>query len=52
MSDARLEAVIWDMDGVIADTADYHYRAWRDIFRGAGSDLQQSGIHEVLRAAA
>ncbi|MFA5309589.1 MAG: HAD family phosphatase [Dehalococcoidales bacterium] len=36
MSDARLEAVIWDMDGVIADTADYHYRAWQDIFRERG----------------
>ncbi len=36
MSSFCLEAVIWDMDGVIADTADYHYTAWRDIFAEHG----------------
>ncbi|MBN1161009.1 MAG: HAD family phosphatase [Dehalococcoidales bacterium] len=36
MSESRLEAVLWDMDGVIADTADYHYGAWRDVFRERG----------------
>ena len=33
MVGSRLEAVIWDMDGVIADTALYHFRAWQDVFR-------------------
>lgn len=28
----RLEAVIWDMDGVIADTASYHFKAWQTVF--------------------
>jgi beta-phosphoglucomutase family hydrolase len=28
---SSLEAVLWDMDGVIADTADYHYNAWRNV---------------------
>ena len=36
MSKAHLEAVLWDMDGVIADTADYHYNAWRDVFGERG----------------
>ena len=36
MSEARLEAVLWDMDGVIADTGDYHFRAWQDVFRDEG----------------
>jgi beta-phosphoglucomutase family hydrolase len=36
MSKSRLEAVLWDMDGVIADTADYHYGAWRDVFKERG----------------
>jgi beta-phosphoglucomutase family hydrolase len=36
MSDAHLEAVLWDMDGVIADTADYHYRAWQSVFKERG----------------
>jgi len=37
MSEARLEAVLWDMDGVIADTWEYHYLAWRDIFAERGA---------------
>jgi beta-phosphoglucomutase family hydrolase len=36
MSKAHLEAVLWDMDGVIADTADYHYGAWQEVFRERG----------------
>jgi beta-phosphoglucomutase family hydrolase len=36
MSDTHLEAVLWDMDGVIADTADYHYRAWHSVFKERG----------------
>lgn len=36
MSDGKLEAVLWDLDGVIADTGDYHYRAWGDIFKEKG----------------
>jgi beta-phosphoglucomutase family hydrolase len=28
----KLEAVIWDMDGVIADTAPYHFKAWQTVF--------------------
>jgi beta-phosphoglucomutase family hydrolase len=31
------KAVIWDMDGVIADTAPYHFRAWREVFRRRGA---------------
>jgi len=37
MSESKLEAVLWDLDGVIADTADYHYRAWGDIFNEKGA---------------
>jgi len=36
--EARAEAVIWDMDGVIADTAPYHLRAWQKAFRKKGVD--------------
>ncbi len=27
------KAVIWDMDGVIADTAPYHLKAWQEVFQ-------------------
>ena len=36
MSETRLEAVLWDMDGVIADTVDYHYNAWKDVLGERG----------------
>ena len=38
MSDSKLEAVIWDMDGVIADTIEYHYEAWKEEFARKGID--------------
>ncbi len=36
MSRSSTKAVIWDMDGVIADTAPYHLRAWQQVFRKRG----------------
>jgi HAD superfamily hydrolase (TIGR01509 family) len=32
----KSKAVIWDMDGVIADTALYHLKAWQEVFRERG----------------
>jgi beta-phosphoglucomutase len=32
----ELEAVIWDMDGVLADTARYHFLAWQKTFAKRG----------------
>ena len=39
---ARSKAVIWDMDGVIADTAPYHFQAWREVFRKRGVDFTEA----------
>ncbi len=33
---AETKAVIWDMDGVIADTAPYHFSAWQETFGKRG----------------
>ena len=33
MPEIKAKAVIWDMDGVIADTAPYHFKAWQEVFR-------------------
>jgi beta-phosphoglucomutase family hydrolase len=41
MSENRLEAVLWDLDGVIADTGDYHYRAWKQVFGERGVDFRK-----------
>ena len=38
------KAVIWDMDGVIADTAPYHFRAWRDVFRQNGAEYTEAAF--------
>jgi HAD superfamily hydrolase (TIGR01509 family) len=32
-------AVLWDMDGVIVDSATYHYEAWRQALAPEGHDL-------------
>jgi beta-phosphoglucomutase family hydrolase len=32
MPEIKAKAVIWDMDGVIADTAPYHFSAWQEVF--------------------
>lgn len=34
--------VIWDMDGVIADTAPYHFRAWQKVFSERGVAFTES----------
>jgi len=48
MSNARLEAVLWDLDGVIADTADYHYRAWVDIFGKRGVNFSKEDFMRLF----
>jgi beta-phosphoglucomutase family hydrolase len=35
----RLEAVLWDLDGVIADTGEYHYQAWQEVFGKRGANF-------------
>ncbi len=32
----KLEAVIFDLDGVLTDTVPLHYRAWKKLFSGEG----------------
>lgn len=36
----ELAAIIWDMDGVLVDTKDFHYQAWRDIYQRFSGDRQ------------
>ena len=36
---SRKKAIIWDMDGVIADTAPYHFEAWQQVFEKRGVDF-------------
>jgi beta-phosphoglucomutase family hydrolase len=41
---SRPKAVIWDMDGVIADTGPYHFKAWRKVFRERGVELTEEAF--------
>ena len=33
------DAVLWDLDGTLADSGDYHWRSWRDTLRLEGMEL-------------
>jgi beta-phosphoglucomutase family hydrolase len=35
-------ALIWDMDGVIVDTAYYHFKSWQFAFKQRGVDFSES----------
>jgi beta-phosphoglucomutase len=39
--DKLLKAVIFDLDGVITDTADYHYLAWKYLVNSLGIDFDK-----------
>jgi beta-phosphoglucomutase len=43
-----LKAVIFDLDGVIVDTAKYHYLAWKRLAAGLGIDLTEE-MNERLK---
>jgi len=32
-------AVLWDLDGTLVDSGDYHWRSWRDTLAGEGQPL-------------
>ena len=34
-----LRAVLWDLDGTLADSEEYHWLSWRDAMRGEGVEL-------------
>jgi beta-phosphoglucomutase len=36
-----MRAALFDLDGVIVDTAKYHYVAWRELANGLGFDLSE-----------
>ena len=34
-----IRAVLWDLDGTLVDSGDYHWRAWLETMRAEGHDL-------------
>ncbi len=41
MAKNEVKAVIWDMDGVIADTGLYHLKGWQIVFRKRGTNYTE-----------
>jgi len=41
----NLKAVIFDMDGVLANTMPFHYKAWRETFRKFGIRVTKKDIY-------
>jgi len=42
MSDWKKQAVIWDMDGTLVDTAELHFRAWTVLCRDLGQPFTRA----------
>ena len=36
------KAVLWDLDGVLVDTAPFHFQAWRELFEGADRSFSEA----------
>lgn len=43
-----LRAVLWDMDGTLLDSAEYHWLAWRETLAGEGIDLTRERFAETF----
>jgi HAD superfamily hydrolase (TIGR01509 family) len=39
-------AVLWDLDGTLIDSRDYHWRAWRDTMQAEGVDFTETEFRE------
>lgn len=42
------KVVIWDMDGVIVDTALYHLKAWQEVFRERGVNFTEEDFRHTF----
>lgn len=41
----KIKACIFDLDGVLVDTATYHYRAWKKLAQSLGFDFKIGRAH-------
>ncbi|MDD5702653.1 MAG: HAD family phosphatase [Dehalococcoidales bacterium] len=48
MKNSRTRAVIWDMDGVIVDTAEHHFNSWRYAFERQGVTFTREDFQQVF----
>jgi beta-phosphoglucomutase family hydrolase len=43
-----IEAVLWDLDGVLVDTARFHYEAWRQLLGELGRSLSEEEFRHTF----
>jgi len=48
MSNNSKRAIIWDMDGVIADTGTYHCRSWQQAFKKQGINFTEEDFQHIF----
>jgi len=48
MENTESRAVIWDMDGVIVDTGDYHFRSWQYAFSRRGVEFTGEDFKHIF----
>ncbi|MBC7236459.1 MAG: HAD family phosphatase [Chloroflexi bacterium] len=51
MRDLALKAIIWDMDGVLADSGDAHYLAWQMLLRETGQQITRQQFDDTFGMA-
>ena len=43
-----IQAVIWDMDGVIVDTGTYHFKSWHYVFKKQGINFTELDFQHIF----
>ncbi len=43
-----IKAVLWDLDGVLVDTASFHFQAWRQLFAGEGKEIGEEEFRRTF----
>ena len=41
-------AILWDMDGVLVNTGEYHYKAWKKTFQELGVSFSEDQFRETF----
>jgi beta-phosphoglucomutase len=43
-----VRAVLWDLDGVLVDSAPFHFQAWRDLAASLGRELSEGDFRRTF----
>ncbi len=43
-----MKAVLWDMDGVLVDSAPFHFQAWQGLFASLGREVSEADFRRTF----